>query len=73
MEEEYPLLYDLIIWKIDGLTNEAIQKHVQDKYGEWHSEQYYSSLWRKRIPRLISEQAQKNYLIWYYTNEEYGY
>ena len=73
LAEDYPLLYDLVIWKVDGLTNEDIQIEVNYKYGEWHSEQYYSSLWRKRIPRLLFEQAQKDYLIWYYTNVEYGY
>lgn len=73
LAEKYPLLYDLVIWKIDGLTNEQIQQNVLDKYGEYHSEQYYSSVWRKRIPKLISEQAQKNYVEWYYTNVEYGY
>ena len=71
--EKYPLLYDIVIWKIDGLTNEDIQDEVDRKYGEWHSEQYYSSLWRKRIPNLLLEQSQKNYLIWYYTNIERGY
>ena len=32
--EEYPLLYDIVIWKIDGLTNEQIQEKVDAKYGE---------------------------------------
>ena len=73
LAEDYPILYDLVIWKIDGLTNEQIQLAIYDDYGEWHSEQYYSSLWRKRIPRLLAEQAQKDYLVWYYTNVEYGY
>lgn len=73
LEEEYPLLYDIVIWKIDGLTNEQIQEEVDRKYGEWHSEQYYSSLWRKRIPNLLLEQSQKNYITWYYTNVEKGY
>lgn len=71
--EKYPILYDIVIWKIDGLTNEEIQIEVDKKYGEWHSEQYYSSLWRQRIPRLIVEEAQRQYLIWYYTNKEKGY
>ena len=71
--EKYPLLYDIVIWKIDGLTNEDIQEEVDRKYGEWHSEQYYSSLWRKRIPNLLLEESQKKYLIWYYTNIEKGY
>ena len=71
--DKYPLLYDLVIWKIDGLTNEQIQEEVDRKYGEWHSEQYYSSLWRKRIPNLLLEQSQKDWVIWYYTNIEKGY
>lgn len=72
LAENYPILYDLLVWKIDGLTNEEIQERMQSVHGEVHSEQYYSSLWRKRIPKLISEQAQKDWLIWYYTNEKYG-
>lgn len=73
LAERYPLLYDLVIWKIDGLTNEQIQEEVLKKYGESHSAQYYSSVWRKRIPKLVAEQAQKNYVEWYFTNIEYGY
>jgi len=73
LEEKYPLLYWVVIWKIDGLTNAEIQQEALNKFGEQHSEQYYSSVWRKRIPKLISEQAQKDYIEWYYTNVEYGY
>lgn len=73
LKDKYPLLYDLVIWKIDGLTNEEIQHQMRAIYGENHSEQYYSSLWRKRIPKILAEQAQKQWLIWHYTNEEYGY
>ena len=73
LKEKYPLLWDLLIWKIDGLTNEDIRQKILKEYGEDHTEQYYSSLWRKRIPRLISEQFQKNYVEWYFTEKEYGY
>ena len=45
---------------------------MEEKYHENHSEQYYSTLWRKRIPKMIAEQMQKEWLIWYYTNIEYG-
>lgn len=68
-----PLLYDILIWKIDGLTNEEIREKVMDLYGEDHSEQYYSTLWRKRIPKLVSEQAQKDYVEWHFTEKERGY
>lgn len=70
--EKEPILYDLVIWKIDGHTNEEIQKLMEAKYGVQHNEQYFSTLWRRRIPKMLSEQAQKDWLIWYYTNEEYG-
>lgn len=73
LKEKYPLLWDVVIWKVDGLTNEEIREKVLYYYGELHSEQYYSSLWRKRIPKLIVEQFQKNYLEWYFTEKEYGY
>lgn len=67
-----PVLYDLLVWKIDGKTNEEIQKLMESHYGIQHNEQYFSTLWRKRIPKILAEQASKDWLIWYYTNEEYG-
>lgn len=67
-----PILYDLLIWKIDGRTNEEIQNLMEANYGIQHNEQYFSTLWRKRIPRMVAEQATKKWLIWYYTNIEYG-
>lgn len=70
--ENEPILYDLLIWKIDGLTNEEIVQNMINYHGINHTEQYYSTLWRKRIPKMIAEQAQVDYLYWYYTNIEYG-
>lgn len=67
-----PILLDLVVWKIDGKTNEEIQKLMESRYGIQHNEQYFSTLWRKRIPKMLAEQASKNWLVWYYTNEEYG-
>lgn len=66
------ILYDLIIWKIDGKRNEEIQKNMFEKHGIQHNEQYFSTLWRQRIPKMLVEKAQKDWLVWYYTNEEYG-
>ncbi len=68
----HQFLYDLLILKIDGLTNKEIQEEMLRVYGENHSESYYSKVWRKQIPRLIAEEAQKEYLVWYYTNIEKG-
>lgn len=62
-----PLLYDLLVWEIDGLTGQEIVRRMADRHGVVHSEQYFSTVWSRRIPKLIAEQAQKDYLVWYYT------
>ena len=67
-----PKFYDIIIWKIDGCSAREIQDKVYTKYKENHSETYYSNLWRQRLPKMIAKEAQKQYLIWYYTNIEKG-
>lgn len=67
---EEDILYDLIIWQVDGCTGQEICKKMEEKYGIVHSEQYFSTLWCKKIPKMIAEQAQKQYLIWYYTYKE---
>lgn len=69
---DYRVLYDLLVWKVDGRSNEEIQDLMHWRYNINHNEQYFSTLWRKRIPRLLAEQAQKDYLTWHYTNVEYG-
>ena len=72
LKENYPLYYDLLIYKIDGKQNVEIQALIENKYGIRHSIEYISSLWRNKIPKLLAEQAKKDYLVWYYTNIEYG-
>jgi len=66
------MYYDLVIYKIDGKTNEEIQSLLQRDFGVRHSIEYLSSLWRKKIPKMIADHAQKDYLTWYYTNVEKG-
>lgn len=72
LKNDYSLYYDLLIYKIDGKQNIEIQSLLQEKYGIKHSVEYISSLWRNKIPKLISEKAQEEYLVWYYTTQEYG-
>lgn len=72
LRDDYPLYYDLLIYKIDGKQNIEIQKLLYEKYEIKHSIEYISSLWRKKIPKLIAAEAEKEYLIWYYTVKEYG-
>ena len=71
-KEDYPVLYDLLIYKIDGKSNLDIQQLLFNTYGFTYSVEYLSSLWRKKIPKLIADYVEKEELIWYYTTEEKG-
>lgn len=66
---ENEVLFDLLVWEIDGLTGAEIVRQMERKYGIVHSEQYFSTLWCKRIPKMVAETAQKKWLNWYYTFE----
>ena len=72
LKEAYPLYFDLVVLKIDGKQNIEIQKILEEKHGIKHSVEYISSLWRNKIPKLLAEQEQENYLLWYYTQVERG-
>ena len=72
LKEKYPLYYDLLIYKIDGKQNIEIQELLNRDHGIKHSLEYISSLWRNKIPKLLAEQAQEDYLVWYYTIKEKG-
>ena len=72
LKEKYPLYYDIVIYKIDGKQNAEIQQLLYEKHGIKHSVEYISCLWRNKIPKLIAEQAQKDWLIWHYTFADYG-
>jgi hypothetical protein len=74
------MLYDLLVYKIDKMPNEEIATKLNSTYNANHSEQYYSTVWTKRIPKLIAEEAIRHYLVWYYlqkdptkTNKYYWY
>ena len=72
LQEDYPLYYKLLIYKIDGKQNIEIQELLEEEFGIKHSVEYISSLWRNKIPKLIAEKAQEEWLIWHYTIEEKG-
>ena len=70
--KEYPLYEKIVECKVDGLQNTQIQEILQIEFGIKHSLEYISSLWRKKIPKLIASQAEDEYLYWYYLNIEKG-
>ena len=70
--DPYPAYRTLVKAKIDGMTNAEIQKLLAEKHDLHHTVEYISSLWRNKIPKILSEKAKEDYLIWYYTEVEYG-
>ena len=70
--KEYPLYEKIVECKIDGLQNIQIQEILQEEFGIKHSLEYISSLWRKKIPKLIASAAEDEYLDWHYLEEEKG-
>ena len=70
--KEYPLYEKIVECKVDGLQNTQIQEILQTEFGVKHSLEYISSLWRKKIPKLIASQAEDEYLYWYYLNIKKG-
>ena len=72
LEEKYPMLYDILINKIEGVQNVDVQKNLEQKYGKSYSIEYLSNLFNNKIPKLIAEEAEKQELIWHYTYVEKG-
>lgn len=64
----HPILFDLLSWKTQKYTNEEINTMMKQKYNVTHTDQYWSTLWKQRIPKMLATQAQENYILWYHTN-----
>lgn len=72
LKQDYPELYDIMVYKIDGMQNKDIALKIKQTYGTTYAVEYLSSLWRKKIPKLIAEKAKQEWLIWHFTFEEKG-
>lgn len=72
LKNERPLLYDVMLLKMNGESNKYIQDFIQKKYDTKHSAEYISYLWRHKIPELIVETATIMHLCWYYSAVEKG-
>lgn len=69
---KFPFYERLVEYKIDGLQNAEIQALLEGEFGIKHSVEYLSSLWRKKIPKMIAEQAETDFIDWYYSHVEKG-
>ena len=70
--KDYPYYERLVELKIDGKQNLEIQETLQQEFGIKHSIEYISSLWRNKIPKLIADQAEEDFLDWWYLQQEKG-
>ena len=70
--KDYPFYERLVEYKIDGKQNLEIQELLQLEFGIKHSVEYLSSLWRNKIPKLIANQAEDEFLDWWYLTQEKG-
>ncbi len=69
---KYPLYMRIVEYKIDNMQNVDIQLLIQQEFGIKHSVEYISSLWRNKIPKLIAETAEDEWLNHYYTFDAIG-
>lgn len=72
LREDHPLLYDLLIYKIDGKSNAEIQSLLGAKHKVRHTPEYLSALWRNKIPQIIADQATEDWIDWHFLQEEKG-
>ncbi len=65
-----PVLLDLCRLEMLGYTGAEIVDYMETYHNISHSEQYFSTLWTKKIPKLISEEAKKTFLVYYWRNHK---
>lgn len=72
LKQDYPVLYDIMIYKIDGMQNKDIAEKIKKDHDISYSVEYLSVLWRKKIPKIIADKAKQKWVLWYYTHKEKG-
>lgn len=55
IQYQYPMYYDIFLWKTKDKTNAEIQTLLLEKYEQKYSIEHISSLWRNKIPKLLAE------------------
>lgn len=67
-----PLYYEILVLKIDGLSNKEIHDALLSKFDKTYTPEYISCIWRQKIPKMIADTAKKKYIDYYYTEIEKG-
>lgn len=63
----YPIYNSIVQCKIDGMQNIEIQNYLLEHHQVLYTVEYISTLWRNKIPKLISSIAEEQFLNFYYT------
>lgn len=69
--KDFPIYLRIVELKIDKKQNNEIQEILKNEFGKTYSVEYISSLWRNKIPKLIAEEALKDFLRWQYKQKGY--
>lgn len=70
---EKPILLEVTKAKMHSLSNAEIQELLMEKFNTSYSAEYLSFLWKNKIPKMIVETAEEDWLNWHFTEEERGY
>lgn len=70
--KNYPMLDLIVKYKFHEKSGLEIQAAIEKEFGVKHTVEYISSLWRNKIPKVISEQEKNDYLLWYFSHEAEG-
>lgn len=68
-----PYLLDLITVKVDGMPSDGVSTHMLQHWSMCHTPQYWSSVWKNKVPKMITDQAKKDYICFYWRSTGYGH
>lgn len=68
----FPMYRRIAECKMSYFSNDEIKATLEKEFGMTHSVEYISSLWRNKIPKLIAQYAQDEFLMWHFTFVEKG-
>ena len=70
--KEKPIYYKILQYKIDGMKNYQIQQELKKEFNVDFNLEYISNVWCRKIPSLIAETAETEYLDYYFLEKEKG-
>lgn len=68
-----PIYLDICEMKMDNKQNLEIQNKLLEKYNKTYTVEYISNLWRNKIPKMIAQQAQIDYVMQHWSTHKGAY